>query len=239
MIAAALTCPPAPFLIPGLAPELLTVARDSYDAILRGLSQLARAEQVVVLAGGAPAVFAPGTVVDDAGLTRHDHPLLDPTALPGGPAQQHLRHGSVGTVVAAHLLTAAGISTPTWVIQGDADPGELLAQADTAVLVMADGCGSIGEDAPGGFDERAAGFEGQLRGALAGGSAARLAQTVEALAPFAPGLRAGSWPVWQRWSSLIRNAENAATELVYYGAPFGVGYSVYLWQWNTPLPAKA
>jgi len=102
----------------------------------------------------------------------------------------------------------------------------------TGLLVIADGSACHGDDAPGKRDDRAAGFDAALAGALAAGDpvallsacadrelAAQLLSTVDPLALLA---------------LLTARRPPAVADLQYAGAPLGVGYLVASWLWDGP-----
>ncbi|WP_370942983.1 class III extradiol dioxygenase subunit B-like domain-containing protein [Amycolatopsis sp. cg5] len=107
-----------------------------------------------------------------------------------------------------------------------ADLGRSLDSEDAGLLVLGDGSNRHGPRSPGNEDERAPGFDEAIAAAL--GKA-----DVEALKALDPGLCAelgvtGRVP-WQVLAGLADGASWRA-ELLYTGAPHGVGYHVAVWE---------
>ncbi len=92
------------------------------------------------------------------------------------------------------------------------------------LIVLGDGSARRSTSAPGYLDPRAAAFDGDVSAALAAGDAARLARVDVELGDE---LLAVGPPVWRAAASVL--GSDFAAELLYDGAPFGVGYFVASW----------
>ena len=100
-----------------------------------------------------------------------------------------------------------------------------------AVLVIADGAACHGDDAPGKRDDRAGAFDAAVADALAAGSPTQLAAAC-ADRPLAQELLAAVDPLAVLARLTAADPPDEA-ELLYSGAPFGVGYWVASWRWTT------
>lgn len=243
-------CPPAPWLIPGVATALPTAVTVVRAHCLDAIGPLAAMEGITVVtaAGRSPQIgrLLPGTVLDDPGFTRSDVPAVPTARLPigggvdgSGPPSGHdvpQRHtaAAYGTVIAAHLLAAARIDVTTHAVQLAVDgPAAVPTPGPRAgMLVLADGASSHGEHAPGGDDPRADTFDSALTGALRGGSPTELADTCRRLAPLATAVRATTLPVWAALADSCAPLGDAEATVLYAGAPLGVGYQIAVWRWQ-------
>lgn len=142
--------------------------------------------------------------------------------------------------IGALLLDKAGYDGPRalWSVGGSASPAEcarvgqdLAAPAErVALLVLGDGSAKRSVSAPGYLDERAEPFDAEVERAVRDGDMPALA----ALDPvLAHDLMAVGRPAWQVLAAALGNtalgasADGAARmEVLYSGAPFGVGYLV-------------
>lgn len=96
---------------------------------------------------------------------------------------------------------------------------------DVALLVMGDGSARRSLAAPGYLDERAESFDAQVAAALRTGNAAAL----ESLdADLGGALLAAGVPAWRVAGGLL-DGGSYDSELLYDGAPYGVGYLVAAW----------
>jgi hypothetical protein len=93
-----------------------------------------------------------------------------------------------------------------------------------ALLVMGDGSARRSTSAPGYYDERAEAFDAGVADALRSGDGQRLSVDVGLGAQ----LLASGPPIWEVAGTLLGGAPFDA-ELVYAGAPCGVGYFVAAW----------
>lgn len=92
------------------------------------------------------------------------------------------------------------------------------------LVVLGDGSACRTEKAPGYLDPRAAGYDNDVRDALASGDGARLAALDAGLGA---ALLAAGAPVWRAVAPLLTRRYQA--DVLYDGAPFGVGYVVAVW----------
>jgi hypothetical protein len=149
---------------------------------------------------------------------------------------------SVATLVGAHLLRAARHATPTTAVEVSAG-GSAPVSADippelntggpdrVTVLVIADGAACHGDDAPGRRDDRSDAFDAALARALAAGDPAALGDACRNPELPADAVMASVNPL-ALLADLTRSAPPDAADLLYSGAPFGVGYFVASWRWN-------
>ena len=147
---------------------------------------------------------------------------------------------SVATLVGAHLLCAARHATATTALEvrGSAhSPVDLPLELDTdgsdrvTVLVIADGAACHGDSAPGRRDDRSDAFDATLARALASGDPAALGDACRNPDLPADEVMASVGPL-ALLADLTRSAPPDAADLLYSGAPFGVGYFVSSWRWN-------
>jgi hypothetical protein len=97
---------------------------------------------------------------------------------------------------------------------------------DLGLLILGDGSHRHGPRAPGGEDERAAAFDDVVARALAGADVDRL-RSLDLTR--AGELGAGGRVPWQVLAGFAGSARWRA-DLLYSGAPFGVGYHVAVWE---------
>ncbi len=250
MIVSVVVCPAAPLLIPGLADAAGCGLEDLRAACLGAIDRLRSMQQVLLIGTGptAPATagFGPGTVVSAADLARSDLPVVAPVTLPGGARVSSEAEGrppvgvgqlGVAAVVGAYLLAAAGLTVPTWALPVDpTDPTSIRGGAAsvlrTGLLVVADGAACHGPDAPGARDDRSAGFDAAIAGALAAGSPTALAAVVRDRAVQAAELRCTGLPAFAAMAALTADAPPTTGRVDYCAAPLGVGYFVAAWQWD-------
>ncbi|MEJ7650983.1 MAG: hypothetical protein WKF57_18375 [Nakamurella sp.] len=236
MITAVLFVPAAPWLIPSVAPSLLA----EQSALRRSIS---------ALIDTTPTSRWSALGVSAGGRSRWDRDL--PMDLGADPYRggQHPA-GFPGCHFVARALLGevpldAGVLAPSAPgdLPGDADPAgrasvtDGLAELDEdddgrALLVAADGSTAHGEHAPGGPDERAAGYDAAVHAALVGGPAAtrqwlgstdgsaqlaaELGATLPTVLPAVLAALAGSSGAW----------EVTAHDLV---MPYGVGHHILRW----------
>ncbi len=153
---------------------------------------------------------------------------------PVSPGQ--IAEASTGGLVGLALLSATGIGLPCSVaLAAPGDAADWGIVADTAdrigVLVIADASGCRGADSPGGRDDRAPGYDQRLASAFRSGDPGNLAAAVAAAGPLAPELLVAGLPALSALAELARPRGAATADLLYDGAPFGVGYLVGTWQW--------
>ncbi|MEV7084314.1 hypothetical protein AB0O07_00170 [Streptomyces sp. NPDC093085] len=253
MLVAAAVCPAPPLLVPavaaGAAPEL-AAARAACGEALDGLAA-ARPDRLVVVGPAeraAPGTYPRGTVGSFRGFGVAVDVVLGGTGGTGGTgapdgadAPDDAPDGTARTLpaslaVAAWLLervrwsaapvsgvaVAEDLATDACVRTGR----ELAGGADrVALLVMGDASACRTLKAPGYLDDRAAGFDAAVAGALAAADPAALTALDAELA--AELKAAGRAP----WQVLAGAAEGAGLggALLYEDAPYGVGYLVATW----------
>jgi hypothetical protein len=195
---------------------------------------------------GSWRVLPPGAVVPSTSVRRSDLPGSPSVSLSTGPDAPGSNPGTgptvedpaVGTIVAANLLASASITTAATVVELVGDPsaaaamlsGQASSTERVGVLVVADGSGCHGDDAPGKRDDRAASFDAAVAAALAAGDPARLALAC-ADRPLARDLLANVDPL-AVLASLTAGRPPTVAELLYSAAPLGVGYFVATWRWT-------
>lgn len=259
MIVVAVVCPGPPFLVPGLAPRLARAVPDLPAASRNSVRLLAGADRVLVLTTGrrgvGTVVRPPGSAIAAGSLARSDLAIAPDAVLPGGepradPAVADRVGGgstvvpAVGTIVAAHLLMAAGITSPTTAVEIDPVGEDAAAQVRAAVpdlegptttglLVIADGAASHGPSAPGAEDPASAVFDAELGARLAAGDPAGLAAFCRDRHQQAAALRCETLPAFAALAGLTAEHPPEDATIDYYGAPFGVGYLVASWQWHS------
>src|SRR5699024_3652565 len=134
---------------------------------------------------------------------------------------------AVGTVVGAHLLAIAGIAAPTSAVQITRGAGtQLVDEARTGLLVMADGAACHGEHAAGGPDPRCEESARATATARRPGDPSTLAAICHRLSDLAPALRADSLPALAALAELTTANGMASAGVLHYSAPYGVGYAV-------------
>ena len=216
---------------PLLVPELATGA-EAETAELRAACREAAArlfavtdEWVVVGADpGGRATVGPGARGSFTGFGADVVVALDPAST--APVDPDL---PLPLLIAA--WAGAGARMRGELVAPDASPAECaelgaaLAGEDRALLVVGDGAATHTEKAPGHLDERAGPFDAAVAAALRDADPA-------ALAALDPGLATELWAVGRApWQVLAAAAADRTWrgELLYSGAPFGVGYHVAVW----------
>jgi hypothetical protein len=250
VIIGAAVCPGAPFLVEGVAPAVAARMTEVGTACARSVAQLPRADAVLLVTAGARSgrsgwrVFAPGAVISPASIVRSDlagtrvpadRPVTDGES---GPAPELIDDPAVGTIVGAHLLALDRPGTPVVAVEVHDDPTGAAAAAAGAVagfdrialLVIADGSACHGDDAPGRRDDRSAPFDATLATALAAGDPAALTRACADRA-LAADLLANVDPL-EVLARLTADRCPVAAELLFAGAPLGVGYLVASWHWS-------
>jgi hypothetical protein len=195
--------------------------------------------------------FPPGTPVTTI-VTRHDA-CVRAVRLPSDPAVpgQLSTDGSdaagrpaavpsIATLVGTHLLAALPHPPPTTAVEVNGTPPTTSDLAERlglggseriALVVIADGSACHGPRAPGRQDDRAAEFDGAVAGALATGDPAALRA-----ACVNRGLPAGELMAMVAPLRLLAELADIdppdTAEVLYAGAPFGVGYFVASWRWD-------
>lgn len=188
----------------------------------------------VRLAGGAASGDAASGDAASVDAARED--ANDDAAGTAAPAP------SVATLVGAHLLRAARHAPPTTALEVSA-AGSARISADLppelnpngrdriTLLVIADGAACHGDNAPARRDDRSDAFDAALARALAAGDPAALRDACRNPELPADAVMASVDPL-VLLAALTRSAPPDAADLLYSGAPFGVGYFVASWRWN-------
>jgi hypothetical protein len=233
VLAAAAVCPHPPLLIPELAAGAAAETEELRQACLTAVGRVvdAIADHVVVVGNGP----IPGTADPAAtgSLAGYGVPVTVALGRRAGDAVATL---PLSVTVGAWLARRAGYTgqLAARVVTDNATPDECAVlgariaafPGRTALLVMGDGSARRSEASPGPVDPRAVGFDDEVAAALAKGDPAGLAALDPALATEL--MVAGRAP----WQVLAGAAAGAAwrAELLYAGAPYGVGYFVACWE---------
>jgi hypothetical protein len=222
--------PQPPLLVPELTGggvEETAFLRDACLAAVTALASVTR-EWIAVGAGEA-AVIEPGTRGSFLGYG------ADVPATLSGTAPQTPVDLPLPALVAGWLRERAGAASVRVLVLDPASPsadcaglGRHLGEAGdgAGLLILGDGSNRHGPRAPGGQDDRAAGFDNLVARALGEADAPALAALDPALASE---LGAGGRAPWQVLAGLAGTAPWHA-DLLYSGVPFGVGYHVAVWE---------
>lgn len=225
--------PPAlvPELCGGPVPELADVRAACATAVDR---LVATGPDVVWIVGGGPSEqwYGSGDVGSLAPFGRSVEVHL---SAPAGPAAARLplsltvgawlldRAEYAGERLALYIPVAVDVDVDTDDRQSRGLAAELVGRG--ALLVMADGSAMRDAKAPGGYHPAAVPFDDAVAAALAAGEPAALS----ALDPrLGVEVQAQGVAAWRFAGQCLRDVRVDA-ELLYYGAPFGVGYTVALW----------
>ncbi|MGS2641590.1 hypothetical protein [Streptosporangium sp. LJ11] len=218
MLVAAAVCPHPPLLVPELAGTAAAELDDLRAACAAAIGALRDADEIVVV-GGADRTAAYGA--DAAGSlapwgvdvrSGEGEPVL-PLSLTIGRRLLEGEH-----------LTASGFHA----ISFDAAPGECAALGErlaatagrVAMLVMADGSARLTEKSPGYLDPRAKPYDRTIVEALARGEVPALD----------PGEAAELWVAGRAALQVLGGCGSALRgEILYDGAPYGVGYFAARW----------
>ena len=249
MIAAAALCPAPPLLARELTgqADVVPELRAACAAAVRRLVATAPDEIVIVGPGELTATWTGDDRVNLAvyapALALRSAPDSDKSAAADGQPELPL-----SLVLGARLLAEAGYLGPRglWSVTGSAPPDEcarigrdLAAPAErVALLVMGDGSARRSVSAPGYLDERAGPFDAEVERAVRD-------LDLDALAALDPALAAdllvSGRPAWQVLAAALGATRSGAApgsaggraaggglrpEILYSGAPFGVGYLV-------------
>jgi hypothetical protein len=203
MLVAVAFVPSAPLLLPALGGG----PSDLRSACAQALSALDGADEVVVVGHAEPTGWRSGTV-DATPWGAPGPPSTDPLPLP-------LAVGSSLLGARPHRLLAV-------------DGGAVATTGSTGLLVVGDGSARRTEKAPGHLDLRAEPFDEAVVAAVRDADPDGL----DALDPdLAQQLLVGGLPAWRTAAATARLQGPGAWagELLYAGAPFGVGYLVATW----------
>jgi hypothetical protein len=214
MIEAVAFCPQAPALVPevgrGLDAELGAVRAAVVEAIAR--IRVPADDLVLIGPGSADAQYGPRTRGSFAGFGVD---LTVPLGIGDGPARL-----PAALSVGAYF---AGSATRCYAVGPEGTPPDLEG-GPVALLVLGDGSARRTEKAPGYLDPRAAGYDTEVRTALASGDPALLGALD---ADLGAELLAAGAPVWRAVAPLLSGGYDA--DLLYAGDPFGVAYFVATW----------
>jgi len=237
-VVAAAFCPQPPLLVPelaaGAAPELAGL-RAACDEAVRRLLAAGPQRLYVLGAGTRPACHPHGGLGTMAGFGV-DVPLRLGSPVRGGPGsapaasdRQDARDElPLPLGLGGWLLERAGVHPP--VVGVLAGPGGELPPLELAgpagLLVMGDGSARRDGRSPGYPDPRAVPYDEAVGAALASGDPA----TLRALdVRLGAGLLAAGAAAWRAAGALLAGGRYDA-ELLYAGAPYGVGYLVAGWR---------
>ena len=225
-------CPQAPALVPDVgrgADAELAEVRAACRAAIGRVASLGTSV-VIVGAGEQNAVFGPTSRGSFAGFgvdltvplgSEDDGPVELPPSLAVGAwlVRAALGPNSGATGVA----TVGGIETTL----------ERHGEQPIALVVIGDGSARRTEKAPGYLDERAERFDAAISAALSTGDPTGLrTEPTTAVALLAAGA-----PAWAAVSRALAAANDRwDAELLYDGAPLGVGYLVAAWTAPSPKP---
>ncbi|MET0964938.1 MAG: hypothetical protein ABWZ02_00990 [Nakamurella sp.] len=240
-------CPGAPFLLAGVAEALaarMNLVVEACRAAVRGLPE---ADSVTLLTTGrstpdglAFRELPVGSAIPMTSVQRSDlqlPPINLPTSPPRTATTPPVMDPAVGTMVGAALLDNAGCTWPVTAVEvvdpaGTANMLLPLTKSSerVALLVIADGAACHGDDAPGRRDDRSTGFDAAISAALAAGSPAELSAAC-ADRSLAGDLLASVEPL-DVLARLAATGPPAAADVLFAGAPVGVGYWVANWRWT-------
>jgi hypothetical protein len=230
VITAAAFCPHPPRLVPEVAQAATAELADLRAACRQAIRRVAASgAPIVVLGAGERWAFHPanargslagyGVAVEVALGSDKAGPVELPLSLTIGAWL--LRDalgpecGAVGYSVTSDAGAGAVIGAP-----GGGDR--------FALLVMGDGSARRSTSAPGYLDPRAAGYDAAVAAALTSGAGHRLGAAARDTALGTQLLVAGG-PAWAVAAGLLEADVPYDAELLYDGAPFGVGYFVAVW----------
>jgi hypothetical protein len=234
------------------APELDDLRQATDRVVSRAVSDLARASagspgsasgsgsgsgsvQLVVVGSGEPGEFSATGPVSFASFGRD---VVVPALVEGQrrdpelPTPIMVARYLAGRDLAAHPGHAQLWAQARWLTTSGADAvalGERLAEdgIGVALILVADGAACHGPRAPRAQDERAKGYDEGVCAALASGQPARLAQIDVKLGDE---LGASGSQVWPTLAAAAAEAGDWIGEVLWAGAPYGVGWAVASWR---------
>ncbi|MDQ6848417.1 MAG: hypothetical protein M3070_00180 [Actinomycetota bacterium] len=233
MISGVAFCPHPPLLVPEVAAGAAAELDDLRGACRAAIARIAAPVHRLVLLGAGPVsrAHAPsargafagyGVTLDvTLGESRSSAPTALPLSLTVGAWLVRDTFGPDAGAIAFEVGPDFG---PT----DKALSALAIGRASCALLVMGDGSARRSTAAPGYLDERAEAFDAGVADALRSGVGYRLNQPLLDSDAIAPELLCASVPVWQEVAGLTEAARWRA-ELLYEGAPYGVGYFVAAW----------
>jgi hypothetical protein len=254
LITAAIVPGPPAFVgeLMGSAARELDDLRAATDLVVsRAVSDLVAASADSSSTGGGPAqlvVVGPGQPAefDAAGPVSFSSFGRDVTVRSLAEGDQGIRELPTPLMVARYLASRDVAAHPEharlwasarWITTGGADAvdlGERLREggAPVALILVADGATCHGPKAPRAEDSRASAYEDQVCAALASGQPDRLAQIDVELGRQLGATGPQVWPVL-----VAAAAADGTGELVWRGAPYGVGWAVASWRGPTTSAA--
>jgi hypothetical protein len=252
MIAAVAFVPGPPALVPAVGAGATELA-DLRAAVRQCLIDAASAAQHVVIVGPGnvghdPIALTTNGFADFGGLGVRLRINLNPadavTSDGANGAGTNDAHGvgprenlvgetrfpvAVGTALWA--LDEAGVSLPRSAVTVTSASVDSLAglnhEVPTALVVVGDGTAKRTAKSPGYIDDRAIGFDDEIRAALGSGSPAALAALD---AELADELMVSGWAPWQAAAHWCAGERTFTGELRYADAPYGVDYPVAIWR---------
>ncbi|MFD8497268.1 class III extradiol dioxygenase subunit B-like domain-containing protein [Amycolatopsis sp. NPDC059657] len=227
MITQVVTVPQPPLLVPELAAGAAPETAQLREACLSAVRALG-GRWLAIGAGPSEQNVSAGAVG-----TFRGYGVDVGVALADGAASTPLGELPLPALIAGWLRGQAGAeSVDVRIVDATATParcaelGEQITTEHTGLLVLGDGSNRHGPRSPGNEDGRAPGFDEAIAAAL--GKA-----DIEALKALDPALCAelgvGGRVPWQVLAGLADGATWRA-ELLYTGAPHGVGYHVAVWE---------
>ncbi|TRW84877.1 hypothetical protein FK535_10370 [Mycolicibacterium sp. 018/SC-01/001] len=226
MLTAIAIVPSPPVMVPELAGAAAAEVADLRTAAVTAAGRLA-GRWVTVGVDATDAVFGPESVGTFAGygvdvpVRLSDTAAGPPEPLPLCALIAGWLRGLAATDAAVEVRTYAGDTVPADALTaGRALRRELdTGQEPVGVLVVADGANTLTPAAPGGHDPDSVPVQAALSDALAAGDCAALAALPAGIV---------GRVAYQVLAGLADPGPTAA-ELLYRGAPFGVGYTVASW----------
>jgi hypothetical protein len=244
--AAVVPGPPAfvPELMGSAAHELDDLRRAADSAVSRAVSDLVAVSsdspslgplvtQLVIVGPGEPGEFKAAGPVSFGSFGRE---VLIPALAEGARSDNELPTPLMvarflgSRDVAAHPEHADLWATARWIMCSGADStalGERLRDGGSrvALILVADGALCHGPKAPWAEDPRAEGYDHEVWDVLASGQLGRLAQIDAHLGEQLGASGPQVWPVL-----FTAAASNGIGEVLWQGAPYGVGWAVATWQ---------
>lgn len=173
----------------------------------------------------------PGTVADPANA---DQRGADPSGADPSGAGRPPTGGHSPTPVSQPPTVAIEVTDP--IAAAKMLSGITSGPERVAILVIADGAACHGDDAPGRRDDRSGPFDAALARALGTGDPHALLEACEP--DLADGLLATVTPL-EVLALLTEDAPPVNADLLFAGAPRGVGYLICSWAWTPPAePAR-
>lgn len=227
-------CPQAPVLLPdvgrGTATELDGLRAACQQAIAAAGAVSAGRQLVLLGSGGVSRRYPAGARASTTGFGVPTSPSTAPPAAGELPAAL-----AVGSLLVRDAVGATGqadaaiafCAGPEFATSTAARELRALADSrDVALVVLGDGSACRTLKAPGYLDDRAAAYDGAIAAALHGGDGSALTGLDAGLGAE---LLAAGVPAWHAAGTLLAGTRYRA-ELLYEGAPFGVGYFVAAWR---------